>query len=289
MTLTGRRVLVTGSSEGLGKAVAAECLRQGASVMLCARRPDALDATVAELVPQAQPGQQVAGRAADVSQPDEVSDLVEATVSTLGGVDGVVNNASIQGPVGSVEDVAWEAWRSTVEVDLFGPVLVCRAVVPHLRRQGHGKIVNISGGGATAPRPAFSAYASAKAAMVRFSETLAHELAGTGVDVNAVAPGLLGTRMLAEALAAGKVAGDESFRARATEALERPEVNLARAAGLCTWLLSDASDGITGRLLSSVWDPWPALDRWRHELAGTDVYTLRRIVPEDRGLRWHKP
>ena len=152
-------------------------------------------------------------------------------------------------------------------------------------RRGYGKIVQLSGGGATNPLPGLSAYAASKAAVVRFAETLAEELREHHVDVNAVAPGALNTRMLDEVLAAGPERVGQAFYERALEQQRSGGVPLERGAELAVWLASAASDGVTGKLLSAVWDPWRELPRHLEDLA-SDVYTLRRIVPGDRGLGW---
>jgi 3-oxoacyl-[acyl-carrier protein] reductase len=158
--------------------------------------------------------------------------------------------------------------------------------LPHFKGRRAGKIIALSGGGATKPMPFFSAYAATKAAVVRFVETLAAEVAEFGIDCNTVAPGALNTRLLAEVLAAGpeKVGGD--FYKASLRQKETGGDSLETAARLCVFLASPQSDGITGRLLSARWDPWADLPRWREELRRSDVYTLRRIVPEDRGLKW---
>jgi 3-oxoacyl-[acyl-carrier protein] reductase len=120
---------------------------------------------------------------------------------------------------------------------------------------------------------------------VRFSETLAEELRAHRIDVNAMAPGALNTRMLDEVLAAGPDRVGQSFYERAVEQQRSGGVPLERPAALAVWLASAASDGVTAKLLSAVWDPWPELPQHLDDLA-SDVYTLRRIVPSDRGLDW---
>ena len=90
----------------------------------------------------------------------------------------LVNNAGVSGPIGPVEAIDWEEWVETIRINLFGTVLMCRAVIPGMRERGYGKIINLSGGGGTGPRPNFSAYAASKAGVVRFTETLARECRG---------------------------------------------------------------------------------------------------------------
>jgi NAD(P)-dependent dehydrogenase (short-subunit alcohol dehydrogenase family) len=172
-----------------------------------------------------------------------------------------------------------------VEINLLGSVLPARALVEHFSRRGYGKIVQLSGGGATGPLPGLSAYAASKAGIVRFAETLAEELRDRGVDVNSIAPGPLNTRLLDEVLSAGPERVGEDFHRRALEQRSGGGVPLQEGAKLAVFLGSSASDGISGKLLSAVWDPWQELPGRRREL-DCDVYTLRRIVPRDRGFEW---
>lgn len=286
MKLEGRGILITGASQGLGKAIARACVTEGAHVFLCARGADLLERTRDELASQAVAGQHVLVQVADVSQPDDVGHLVESALHSLSRLDGLVNNAGVYGPKGLTDEVDWQEWIRAVETNLLGTVLLCRAVLPIFRKQGYGKIVNLSGGGATAPLPRFSAYSVSKAAVVRFTETLAEEMKVTGIDVNAIAPGSLNTRLLDEVLAAGPEGVGQSFYDRSLKQKEEGGVPLEKGAALCVFLLSRASDGITGRLLSAVWDPWETLPERRVDLDQSDIYTLRRIVPKDRGLDW---
>ena len=163
---------------------------------------------------------------------------------------------------------------------------MCRALVPHFKKRRYGKIIQISGGGATNPLPNLSAYAASKAAVVRFAETLAEELRAFRIDVNAVAPGALNTRMLDEVLAAGPSAVGQPFYDRMKRQQAEGGTPLEKGAALCGFLASSQSDGITGKLISAVWDPWEELPSRRSDLDGTDLYTLRRIVPKDRGKSW---
>jgi len=164
-------------------------------------------------------------------------------------------------------------------------VLPVRTLFSHFVQRGYGKVIQLSGGGATKPLPGLSAYAASKAAVVRFAETLAGELREYHVDVNSVAPGALNTRMLDEILAAGPERVGEAFYERALDQQRTGGASLEHAARLAVWFASAASDGVTGKLISAVWDPWEELADHIDELA-SDVYTLRRIVPADRDLGW---
>jgi NAD(P)-dependent dehydrogenase (short-subunit alcohol dehydrogenase family) len=281
--LEGRAALITGASRGLGLAIARQFVLAGADVFLCARHADTLEEarrSVAALAPD----RRVLAAAADVSQPADVTRVSEAALAAFPALQVLVNNAGVYGPLGSIERVDWSAWLRAIEINVFGSVLMARALVPHFKTRNRGKIIQISGAGATKPLPNISAYAASKAAIVRFAETLAEELRPHHVDVNAVAPGALNTGMLDEVIHAGPVAVGDAFYERALQQKSDGGTPLSRGAELCVFLASAASDGITGKLIAAVWDPWSTLPQHRADLEGTDVYTIRRILPEDRGL-----
>ena len=198
-----------------------------------------------------------------------------------------MNNAGVYGPFGLIEDNDWSEWVKALEINLFGTILMCRAFLAHMRSANYGKIVNLSGGGATAPLPRISSYAASKAAVVRFTETLAEETRTAGIDVNAIAPGALNTRLMDDLIAAGPEKVGQAFFERMTKTRDTGGTPLDKGAELSVFLASAASDGITGRLISAVWDDWENLPDKKDELARGDIYTLRRITPEDRG-GWKK-
>ena len=288
MLLQRRNAVITGGSAGLGYAIASAFLTHGANVVICGRNRETLESARASLEAEVKNDQRLMVQATDVSSEQEVDELIGRCVKEFRNVDILVNNAGVLGPIGRTEDIAVEDWRAVIETNLIGVFLLCRALVPHMRSRGYGKIINLSGGGATSPRPFFSAYATSKAAVVRFTENLAEELRGTGIDVNAVAPGALNTRLLTETLTAGREkAGDAEF-ARAVRQQKTGGASLERAAELCVYLSSAQSDGISGKLISAPWDPWQDLHDRVAELNNTDIYTLRRIVPEDRDRCWNQ-
>lgn len=285
MVLKGRYAIITGASQGLGAEIAAHFIAAGASVMLCARDPLAMEQTRARLEKIAQPGQAVLSMAADVANEEAVKALVAASLGHFPHIDILVNNAGIQGPIGLLEDVDWAEWLNTLQVNLVGLARLCRAVVPGMKARRQGKIINLSGGGATNPMPRMTAYAASKAAVVRFSESLALEVKEWGIDVNAVAPGALATRMLDEVLQAGPGKVGESYYRKMEAFKAKGGMPMSAAACCCTWLASAASDGVTGKLVAAQWDPYESFPQHALELEG-DIYTLRRIVPKDRGQDW---
>jgi 3-oxoacyl-[acyl-carrier protein] reductase len=288
MNLKDRRAVITGANRGLGREIAIHYVRAGASVLLTARDEKLLREVRDEIAPLAKGTQRVEILSGDVA--DEAH--CEDAASRLGALPGneliLVNNAGVYGPKGLIEDVDWAEWEQAIRINLLGTVLMCRVVIPLMRKSNYGKIVNLSGGGATNPLPRISAYAASKAAVVRMTDTLAEELKDANVDVNAIAPGALNTRLLDEVLDAGPEKVGKAFYERSLKQRDQGGAPLERGAELAVFLGAKESDGITGRLISAVWDRWEEFPKWREQLAKTDVYTIRRIVAKDRGLDWDK-
>jgi NAD(P)-dependent dehydrogenase (short-subunit alcohol dehydrogenase family) len=285
MQLAGRKAIITGASQGFGLAVAAAFLKQGAAVTLCARQSENLAAAVADLK-KTFADSTIASVCADVSRPADVELLIQTAAQQMGGIDTIVSNAGIHGAKGPIDSVDWEEWSNAIDINLKGTVLVCKFALPYLKKNGYGKIILLSGGGATKPMPCLSAYAASKAAVVRFGETLAVEVKNFNIDVNSVAPGAMNTRLLEDVIAAGpdKI-GDELFQQLLKQKAEGG-APLSKGADLCVYLASNASDGITGKLISAIWDPWETLSTYKQQLQNSDIFTLRRIIPSDRGETW---
>ncbi|HWN95294.1 MAG TPA: SDR family oxidoreductase [Methylomirabilota bacterium] len=289
MKLAGRQALITGASRGFGRQLADTFWREGASLLLIARTESDLAAVQRSLHPTAA-GQAIHTFVQDLTHAAAMENVAAEVERCFGGLDILMNNAGNQGPIGSLWENDWTKWEYSFRLNFLVPAALCRAAVPWLAKRAGGSIINLSGGGATGPRPNFSAYAAAKSAVVRLSETLAHEVRGMNIKVNCIAPGAMYSRMQDAVLEAGRErAGEKDFRVaqelKATAAAGDDSV-ARRAAELCVYLASPESDGITGKLISAMWDPWPELARYRADLENTDVYTLRRIVSADRGLRW---
>ncbi len=270
--LKDKVALITGGSRGIGKAVALAFLREGARVAIAARSEDEIQDTVQELAK----GGPIIGMAADVSRQEDVQRLVEQTLGHFQRIDILVNGAGIQGPIGPLVEVDFDQWSYNLRVNLSGTVLCCKSVLPGMMAQKGGRIINFSGGGATGPRPNFSAYACSKAAIVRFTETLAVEVRGYGIEVNAIAPGAVNTRMLAEVIMAGDRSGEKEYQ----EAVGRRDAGGTppeSAADLAVFLSSEESDGITGKLISAPWDLWRDEEFCQRLREERDLGTLRRI------------
>jgi NAD(P)-dependent dehydrogenase (short-subunit alcohol dehydrogenase family) len=266
-------VLVTGASRGIGCAVARAFAREGSDVALIARPSADLDRVACELSADGTHAQAFPANVADCGA---VERAVAGVLEVFGQLDVAVNAAGVYGPIGPLADADMAHWAAAIATNLLGAAYVMRGVLPHMIEQRQGVILNFSGGGAVAPLPRFSAYGASKAAVVRLTETVAEEVRESGVRVNAIAPGAVNTRLLEEVLAAGDRAGAEFYKKALDQKLSGgapPE----RAAELAVFLASDAAAGITGRLISAVWDDWKSLGAHSSELRETSLYTLRRI------------
>jgi len=282
----GITALVTGASRGLGREIAGALASAGASVALAARSRADLEAAREGIETRLAPDARVLCCPVDLSAKGAAEELCRALKDAGMEPDVLVNNAAVQGPIGPFWENDWSEWEGSFRLNAFSPLLLCRAFLPGMVRRKWGKVVFISGGGATGPRARFSAYGAAKTLLVRFAETLAAELAGTGVEANAIAPGAMKSAMTQAIISAGPAAAGEKEFASAQKLFQGTAEVVPRAAALCVFLCSHQADGISGKLISAAWDPWESLVEHRQELAATDVYSLRRIVPRDRGLDW---
>ena len=169
------------------------------------------------------------------------------------------------------------AWIQTIQVNLIGTYLCCRAVLPIMQKQNRGKIINLSGAGATNAWRNLSAYGVSKVAVVRLTETLALELEGRNIQVNALGPGSIHTQMWEELRDSAYTAGYAQLYALGQRVTSGGGASLERAAALAVFLASDASGVLSGRLLSAVTDDFPTLPARIQHIMSSDALTLRRV------------
>jgi len=275
MRLNGQVAVITGGGRGIGLAIARAFAQEGAALLIAARTAEELAKARAAI--QSDFGVRCLARTVDVSRPEEVQEMVEAALRELGRIDVLVNNAGIYGPIGELVDSDLSEWRRAVEVNLFGTVYATRAVLPAMRQQGGGRIINVAGAGVGGPSitPRTSAYAAAKAAIVQFTESIAREVSGWNVQVNAIAPGAVTTEITNAVLAAGPSRAGAEFYERTVRQKaaggDPPEL----AARLAVLLASGRTGALTGKLLSAKWDDLEALDP--DSVNRSSRYALRRI------------
>ena len=272
MELQSRVALITGAGRGIGRAIALAYAKEGAHVALAARTLDELEETAL----QAQRlGAATCVIPTDVTDKSQVDEMVERTLDRFSTLDILVNNAGIGGPVGALAQNDVTEWTLTIQVNVIGVFLCCRAALPAMLFQDRGKIINMSGGVSRN----MSAYSVSKIAVVNLTEMLASELEGKNIQVNAVGPGSIHTRMWEKTRDAAAAVGDAELLEWGERVTSGGGGSMERAADLAVFLGSDASRGLSGRLIQAVTDDFSSLPNLIPEIMASDAYTLRRVEP----------
>ncbi|HEY2921497.1 MAG TPA: SDR family NAD(P)-dependent oxidoreductase [Candidatus Binatia bacterium] len=231
--LRGKVALVTGGSRGIGRAIAAAYVQNGASVFICGRNVNDIEATLREI---RQTDGVIDGIAGDVGRAQDVENIVGKTVQRFGAIDVLVNNASILGPREPIANYPLAAWNEVIRINLTGLFLITRAILPIMLERRSGSIINVTSGVGRRGKARWGAYAVSKAGLENLTQVLADEVSQTGLRVNSVNPAATRTRMRAEA-----------YPAEDPLALPAPE----EITPIFVYLASDASAGVTGQSLEA--------------------------------------
>jgi len=270
-----KKVIITGASGGIGQAIVKVFAERGAEILAISRS----DGGLSKL-------SNVQFLSADVSGVADLKNISRLINGEWGGrVDILVNAAGIYGPMGPLEDNDLELWSKTIAVNLLGTVNMCRLVIPIMKAQKFGRIINFSGGGEGA-FPNFTAYSASKGAIVRFTESLAEELKDFGITVNAIAPGAVNTQLLDQVLSAGPEKIGKNFYKKSLKQKSEGGVSPEKAAETILFLASDAASSLSGKIISAVWDNQKTILEHLKEIQNSDIYNFRRIKPKDRGYEW---
>lgn len=274
MRLRNRVALITGGGRGIGRAIALAYAREGTKLVLAARTVGELEETAREARSL---GADVFVVKADVTVQAEVEEMVRHAVGRYSTVDILVNNAGMAGPVGALPDNDVASWIRTIQVNLIGTYLCCRSVIPVMLEQNWGRIINLSGSGSTSAPYHLSAYGSSKAAVIRLTEILSLELAGSNVQANALGPGSINTRMWEQIRDDARAVGDTEIYEFGQRVTSGCGASIEVAAELAVWLAGDDSSGLSGRLVHAVTDDFANLTPRIPDIMASDAYTLRRI------------
>lgn len=189
MGLKGKVVVITGASQGIGKTCAQALAKEGCNVAICGRRKDVLEKAVEEIKTE---GTEVLGVQADVAKAEDIANLVAKTIEKFGRIDILVNNAGFF-PIKMFEEMSQEDWQRVIDINLTGTFLASKAVYEHMADQGHGHIINITSAAGRLGGAGLVHYSAAKAGVIGFTRALAKEAAQAGIQVNAIAPGIIET------------------------------------------------------------------------------------------------
>lgn len=242
VVLTDRVAVITGGTRGIGRSIAELFGRVGAYVVVSSSRAEAVAQAVTDLTRQ---GIRCSGFVCDVSVRADVEALLQQTLDAWGHIDIWVNNAGISGPFGYTLDVPPAEWEQVLRVNVLGCYYGCTAVLPHMLERRYGKIINVSGGGASRAQRFLSAYSSSKAAIVRFSEGLAREYNQAFLSINVLEPGLVKTDMITQARAVGSASDALKHLPFLLHAMG---TTLEETADLALQMASSATDGVSGKV-----------------------------------------
>ena len=244
MQLDGKVAIVTGANQGIGREIAVAYTKEGAKVVMVARRKQELDTAAEEIRSQ---GGEVTAIAADVSKEASAPQIVEGALSRYGTLDILVNNAGIAGPQASIEDVDLAGWQECLDVNITGPWLLCRHAVKVMKEKKSGNIINIGSISGKRPLKGRTAYCSSKMALLGLTRALALELAESNINVNIISPGAVNSPRLA-LLAEGSGMPLEKMLTLAAESSPLKRISEPHhVASLCVYLACDAAQNITGQ------------------------------------------
>jgi len=279
-------IFISGGTSGLGFQMAEHFVSSGASVIICGRNSVSVGNSIRVLKKMAPSNQAILGFTCDVADAASVSKMFGELQQFGILINVMICNAGVIGPIDKYLENDLTEWQSAFNINLYGTVNMVKATLPSMILEKKGRVIHISGGGATSPLFGMSSYAASKAAAVRFIETLALEYSDSGITFNSVAPGMMKTQLLDQMLEAGPERVGTNLFTKSSEKAASSSDSSQKAIELIDFLAGDASSGITGKLISAEWDNWSEWPNHLDDLKSSDLYTLRRITGRDRGQNW---
>jgi short-subunit dehydrogenase len=265
-------ILITGGSSGIGGEIIKYFAKKNYNILTCARSKKKLDKLNKSFL-------NVQTFKCDVSNESQVRRLSKYIKNKKIKIDVIINAAGIYGSIGSIKESNFKYWKKAIEINLFGTYLICKYFINFLKKSNIKKIINFSGGGAFNSFPNYSSYATSKAAVVRFTETLASELKKDKISVNCVAPGFVATPLHKATIRAGyKKAGKEFYKFTKNK-IKRNSVPIEVPVKCVEFLISKKSKNLTGKTISASFDKWNS-KKFQKEIPRfnkSDIFTMKRI------------
>jgi len=273
---------ISGASGFVGLMLTEHLASKGKDLLLSGRNINRLQELVQNLS-RRYPNQHFRAFRCDLASPDAWKSAIEV----LNGfkVSEYINCSGIQGQLGPSSQIKYEEMNAVFNVNLFSSIFFTNYFANNLKEYDKLSIIHFSGGGSTSARPLFMSYSLSKTSLLRFIENFAEESLNENIKINAIAPGVMPSRMQTE-IVENEILHDSKDFITSFKSLSNENYDSTKLLRLCDFLLSDTSKGITGKLISAEWDNWVEWPNNLDQLKNTDLYTLRRITGRDRGQHW---
>jgi len=269
--LKNKIAIVTGSGRGIGKFIAKRFAAEGANVILISRTKSELDLTQKEI--EKNNGNALSFQC-DISKIEDVKNTIQLILNKFSKIDILVNNAGIITPISPIHKTNPTEWEENLKINLLGPYFFVHEVLPVMLKQNYGKILNLSGGGAFNNMANFSAYGASKAAIIRFTETIAEEVKNSNISINAIAPGAIKTKLTYD-IFLNDASGIQKEQAK--KVIENGGADIEKVCNLATFLATDESSGLSGKTISAQWDDIEYIKNNISEIMNSDKFTMNRI------------
>ncbi len=276
--------IITGASRGIGFEISKDFLKNGFNISICSRNNKDLISAKKRLEKFNKKKKKILIKKVDVSKKADVKKFISFTYKNYKKIDVLVNNAGVYGPMGRIDKINVDKWKSALDTNLLGSFYLIYYALPILKKNKRSKVIQLSGGGATKPTPYINCYGASKAGVVRFVESISIELKKFKIDINSVAPGAINTSMLNDVIKSGPNVVGKKIYENALKQKKDGGASVKNCLELISFLASKKSNGITGRLISAIWDNWKELPKIKKKLINKDVYTLRRMIGKHVGL-----
>lgn len=273
---------ISGASGFVGLLLTEHLASQGKDLLLSGRDQDCLEELEQNLTKR-YPGQNFRAFQCDLAFPDNWNSAIEVLKEFC--VNEYINCSGIQGQLGTSSEITYEEMNAVFNVNLFSSIFFTNYFATKSKENKKLSIIHFSGGGATSPRPLFMSYSLSKTSLVRFIENFALENLSENIRINAIAPGVMPSKMQTEVVE-NKTLRDSKDYITSIKSLSDKNFDATKLLGLCDFLLTEKSAGITGKLISAEWDNWAEWPNNLDHLKNSDLYTLRRITGRDRGYVW---